>query len=214
MNMLGGIPVINNYDPLVPARYAEWMDELESINIHYRDDWLNVMGVSVLEWATSNSNYGMRFIPRDGATRVRWVPCARYVTNEDTSWDLVFTGEFDLSNEVIIENAGVKTDQSCTQSNVTPKIVTDRPNEIIIQVNSRFPGWIVLSDVWYLGWKGWLDGDPAPIYHANYLFRAVEVPPGSHEITFAYRPPWFYIGAVLSGFTCISLGIILTNRKR
>lgn len=214
MNMIEGIPVVNNYDPLVPARYADWMDELESMNIHYRDDLLNLMGVSVLEWATSNSNNGVRYIPRDGATRVRWVPCARYVADENASWDLVFTGEFDLGNEVIIEKNGAKKDQSCTQSITALKIVTDRPNEVIIQVNSQATGWIVLSDVWYLGWKGWIDGVPAPIFHANYLFRAVEVPPGSHEITFAYRPPWFYIGAVISGITCISLGFFLLKRKR
>ena len=214
MNMMVEIPVVNNYDPLVPGRYAAWMDGLEAINIHYRDDLLDLMGVSVLEWATPNSDYGVRFIPRDGGTRLRWIPCVRYVEDEKTAWDLVFSGEIDLQKEVVIENGDVNSNQPCTLSKVTPIIVSDQPNEVIVQVNSETPGWIVLSDVWYLGWYGRLDGDRVPIYRANYLFRAIEIPPGFHEIAFVYRPVCFYVGAALSALTWIGLGIFILYRKQ
>ena len=162
------------------------------------------MGVTILEWEAPNSENGVRFIPREGGTRLRWIPCARYVDDGKMAWDYVFSGEVDFQKEVIIENGDVKSDPPCVVSFVTPIIVSD----------SEAPGWIVLSDVWYLGWYGRVDGEPVPIHHANYLFRSVEISPGFHEISFEYRPVWFYVGAALSAFTWIGLGIFILNQKQ
>ena len=51
-----------------------------------------------------------------------------------------------------------------------------------------------------------MDGESVPILHANYLFRAVQVPAGSHLVQFAYRPPWFYLGVILSFLTLLGIG--------
>jgi uncharacterized membrane protein YfhO len=48
------------------------------------------------------------------------------------------------------------------------------------------------------GWTARIDGRPARILPANYAFRAVEVPPGTHIIRFAYHPPGLTGGVMLS----------------
>jgi hypothetical protein len=53
---------------------------------------------------------------------------------------------------------------------------------------SQGGGWLVLNDLWHPWWFAELDGGAAPILRANVLFRAVAVPPGSHRVTFRFRP--------------------------
>jgi uncharacterized membrane protein YfhO len=74
----------------------------------------------------------------------------------------------------------------------------DGPNRIVVPVSQPDAGWVLLSDTWYPGWQAQVDGRPAPILHGDYLFRAVQVPAGSHVLTFTYRPVSFWAGLLLS----------------
>jgi hypothetical protein len=49
-----------------------------------------------------------------------------------------------------------------------------------------------------VGWKAYVDGKETPIYRANYLFRAVMVPGGVHNIEMKFEPKGFFIGKNLS----------------
>jgi uncharacterized membrane protein YfhO len=56
-----------------------------------------------------------------------------------------------------------------------------------------------------------VDGVETPIYQANYLFRAVPLNAGDHEVRFVYRPKSFAVGAALSLtflLTVVSAGLI------
>ncbi|HVM32062.1 MAG TPA: hypothetical protein VMU88_02945, partial [bacterium] len=69
--------------------------------------------------------------------------------------------------------------------------IQDDPDEEVFRVGRREGGWTVFSEVMYPGWKALVDGKPAPILTANHVFRAVEVPAGSHEVRFSYEPFWW-----------------------
>ncbi len=69
---------------------------------------------------------------------------------------------------------------------------------ITIAVDIPRPGYLFLSDVFYPGWKAFVDGIPAAIYRTDFVFRGLPVPEGKHTITFVYRPPRFFIGLILS----------------
>jgi len=198
INMLDKIPVANNYDPLIPGRYARWMDAVDDVDANRREDLWDLMGISVLGRIDPARNCGVGFVPRALAARLRWVPCARPVEGQEAAWEQVFSGQINFGTEVIIENAGNSPNPDCGASGATPEIVAEHPNKIVIRVEADSPGWLVLSDVWYPGWRAWVDGEPVTVLRANYLFRAVEVPAGPHEVVFAYRPVWFYAGLVVS----------------
>jgi len=58
---------------------------------------------------------------------------------------------------------------------------------------------LFLSETYYpIGWKAFVDGNEIPIYRANYLFRAVVVPPGTHKLEMKFEPKGFYLGKNLS----------------
>jgi hypothetical protein len=70
------------------------------------------------------------------------------------------------------------------------------PGRVDLVTTSIADGLLVLSDVYYPGWIADVDGKPAPILRADILFRAVEIPAGSHRITFRFVP--FSISNVLA----------------
>ncbi len=53
-----------------------------------------------------------------------------------------------------------------------------RPNRVTIELKGRGNGYLVLTDVWYPGWTCQVDGQPAELYRADYIFRAVRIPEG------------------------------------
>src|SRR4030095_9312569 len=61
-------------------------------------------------------------------------------------------------------------------------------NDVLVRVNQSAPGLLVLADTYYPGWTARVDGRPVPILRANYLFRGVAVPAGSHRVEFHYVP--------------------------
>jgi uncharacterized membrane protein YfhO len=85
-------------------------------------------------------------------------------------------------------------------------ILAETPQRIEIQVQAAAPGYLVLLDTFYPGWTATLDGQPTPIYRANYLSRAVFMPAGQHQVIFTYRPFSFRIGG---GLSLLVLGLLL-----
>ena len=77
-------------------------------------------------------------------------------------------------------------------------ISVSAPREVQIKARVPAPGYLVLTDTFYPGWRAYVDGVETPIYQANYLFRAVPLNAGDHEVRFVYRPRTFVIGAALS----------------
>jgi uncharacterized membrane protein YfhO len=60
---------------------------------------------------------------------------------------------------------------------------------------------LFFSETYYPeGWKAFIDGKETPIYRADYLFRAVLVPPGMHKLEMKFEPTGFYLGKNLSLF--------------
>ena len=93
------------------------------------------------------------------------------------------------------------------------EIRTLEDERVVLDVDADGPGFVVLSDSWYPGWRAWVDGSDAPIYRVDGLFRAVEVPAGASRVEFAYRPQSF-AGGLLVGAGAWALLLLLLLRER
>jgi uncharacterized membrane protein YfhO len=124
--------------------------------------------------------------------------------------------EFDPTREVFLADApSIGAQVNCAHTNcVSPgavDITNDRPEHVELKVTTEQPGYLVLADSWYPGWHALVDGQPAPVYRADVLFRAVRVEPGTHTIVFEYHPQMFTLGAVVSiAALLIVLGISIS----
>jgi uncharacterized membrane protein YfhO len=57
---------------------------------------------------------------------------------------------------------------------------------------------VVLSDVFFPGWRAGVDGHVTPIYEVNEAMRGVIVPKGEHTITMRYAPVSALAGGLLT----------------
>lgn len=68
------------------------------------------------------------------------------------------------------------------------RIVSWRPDRVRVEVQSPYPGLLVLHEAYYPGWVAKVDGQPTRIVRTNVLFRGVEVSDGRHIVEFRYEP--------------------------
>lgn len=102
----------------------------------------------------------------------------------------------DLRNTVIIDEQLELAPVSQPVRGKT-EILEYRNNLVRIKTNNAGASLVVLTDLFYPGWKAYVNGKPAKIYRANGIVRGVYVPEGQHEIVFKYRPASFAAGCVL-----------------
>jgi hypothetical protein len=108
---------------------------------------------------------------------------------------------FDPRRTVVIEAAGpAQTDNPISPPDTagTAEITAYAPEQVVISATLPGPGYLVLSDANYPGWRAWVDGEPAPILTANLLVRAVALPAGSHRVEFRFEPDSLRYGALIS----------------
>jgi hypothetical protein len=65
-------------------------------------------------------------------------------------------------------------------------------------VDSRGTGFLVLSQVWYPGWRARLDGRPVRLYRADHALMGLVVPPGRHRLDLEMTSPAFRRGLALA----------------
>ena len=83
-------------------------------------------------------------------------------------------------------------------------ILSYSENEILLAASAERPGYLVLSEVWYPGWRATVNGEASPVLRANYAFRALPVPAGNIEVRLWYAPESWRRGLELFG-----VGILL-----
>lgn len=206
VSLLDGIPSANNFDPLVPGRFDQWMDSLEQANGPQRERMLNLMAVKVVEKVDHTDPRLVIFQSRESLPRLRWVSCGLSSGSGTESLDLVQGESWSLDEAVVLEGSGSELDQDCSPSaEARIDLLSESPNHLVLNVNATTPGYLVQADVWYPGWQASIDGQPVDILQANYLFRAIPAPAGEHTITLSYKPVSFYAGVVLSLITLCGL---------
>lgn len=214
LNLLDNVQIVNNFDPLVPGRYARWMEALDD----GRDNLaiLNLMSVSMVEkMELEQQDGGVRIEDIDLGARLRWVPCAIIASDEQAAWEKAFSGKIDFNKLVVLESKDLVTDENCTDAGqmANIQIVSEHPNRIAVKVQNPSSGWLVLSDVWYPGWNASINSVDVPIWRANYLFRAVKIGVGEHEVIFSYQPISFYSGVLISFFVLLIIWAVWRKKR-
>jgi hypothetical protein len=72
---------------------------------------------------------------------------------------------------------------------------------------------LVVADSWHPLWKAAIDGKPAKVVKANWIFKGIRLPMGSHTVRFYFDPSPYYVGIYISAFAWIVLIILLVRLK-
>ncbi|MGI9544561.1 MAG: YfhO family protein, partial [Cyclobacteriaceae bacterium] len=99
------------------------------------------------------------------------------------------------------------------------ELVEYSPNYLKYSSSNQQQGLALFSEMYYpKGWEATIDGQPADILRANYIFRALDVPAGDHTIEFSFKPASYFIGnrvmMVASILTLLLLVLVVSISMR
>jgi hypothetical protein len=131
------------------------------------------------------------------------------VTHQEV-WDRLDT--LDPSRVALVENDR-RLDSPREPS--PARVVETSPNRVVVETDLEAPGLLVLSEIWYPGWKAYDNGDPTPILRTDAILRSVYLGAGSHTVEFLYTPASVQIGGlVTSATTLVLVAMLFLSRAR
>ncbi|MCJ7577600.1 MAG: YfhO family protein, partial [candidate division Zixibacteria bacterium] len=107
--------------------------------------------------------------------------------------------QFDIQHKILLTEApaNITSDTTSVSSNpIIPAKVYDlqRINRFKVDVEMQQDGFLLLSENYYPAWKASVDGKETKIYRADYLFRAVYLDKGKHEVKFVFDSVPYKVG--------------------
>jgi hypothetical protein len=211
-----GYQSVGGYTPLFLHRYYEYLNQYRFYGQPIPEGWIvffyekheNRILMDLLnvkyEISHETRNFGLR---ETHLPRAFLVPRFELVDKEKILNALIEPG-FDPSQAVLFEN-GSHDVKLPPQRNDSPadlgkvNIVSYRPDSITLSVHASSRALLFLSEVYYPGWKAYVDGEPRPVLRGNYLFRVIEVPEGTHLVKFIFEPLPIKAGI------CVTLSTVL-----
>jgi len=138
------------------------------------------------------------------------------VLSDEDTLRLMAEGEWQPSEEVLLDQRSAFHGKAETPADGrrAARITIDRANTVACEVLAPTQGFLVLTDTYYPGWEVLVDGEPAELLRANYLFRAVALAPGAHLVEFRYRPQSLTAGVALSAASLLALLLILRWKRK
>ncbi|MCL5428667.1 MAG: YfhO family protein [Chloroflexi bacterium] len=210
--LLEGISSVNNYDPLVPARYKTWMDVLNNTDLETQLTMLRRMGVAAIEKVDPGAERLVLFESIEAVPHARWVNCAKTIRSAVEVLSAISSSGFD-PRIVMIERS--RDSQACgSGSEGSVKIRSGSADSVEVLVDAPGGGWLVLAETFFPGWRAFALGKELTIYPADGLFRAVQLEVGKYELEFVYQPMWFYSGAGLSILSWLGLPVLWRRDNR
>jgi O-antigen/teichoic acid export membrane protein len=131
---------------------------------------------------------------------------------------------YDPRHYVILEGESPSS-ASPTKGDASPATITSYAyNEVYVDVDLAAPGWLILADSYFPGWRAYVRPRGAPesseaalrIERHSGNFRAVLLDPGQHTVRFKYTPTSVKVGAFFSflGGTILILMLVVWSWRR
>ncbi|HZY87414.1 MAG TPA: hypothetical protein VFE78_21435, partial [Gemmataceae bacterium] len=135
-------------------------------------------------WVVENPDALPRaYVPR----RVEVVPNERYMLRRLAEKD------FDPRRVAYVDRP-VRLPEDCRGS---AEVVEEVPGRVTVSADMETAGLLVLSDLWFTGWRAYRDGEPVPVLRANHALRGVALRAGRSTVVFRYEPASFTRGVQL-----------------
>lgn len=229
---LAGLDHVGGYDPLMLRRYVELLNvsqgapadaTLTAMIPGRTGPVMDLLGVR--EWILPGAR---RTIPRwkevgpigaatiyenpDALPRAFLVHRSRVIGPPEERLKYLTGPSFQPGREVVLESG---SDESFDAGNDRVRILSAEPGSYRLQVENSGPGWLVLAEAFYPGWKAEVDGAAAEIRTADHMVQAIRLAGGLHVVQFTYRSTYLMPGFILALLTAaLPFGIRQAARAR
>ena len=135
---------------------------------------------------------------------------ARCVPDEE-ALRLLRSGEVAIESEVLLNRwPEGSTQSSYASEEPAPEVHIEEnvPGRLVLSVNTKAPGWLVVTDTWYPGWRATRTASDGiavsvPVERAMVAYRAIPLVQGTQTIRMEYVPTSITIGGFLTGLAWI-----------
>jgi hypothetical protein len=141
----------------------------------------------------------------DPFPRAWMVHAVEVISEESAALARLSTDEFDLRRAAVIAKPLNLTLPGPIDGSST-RVIAFAPNQISIEVEAAGDGLLVLSEIYYPGWRASVDGKPAQLVRTNGLLRGVPLSQGHHVIHMWYAPSRVWMGSAISALALILIG--------
>jgi len=117
----------------------------------------------------------------------------------------------DFGAEAWIETPGPAMDVANGTGSVRVRADGSR---LLLHASMQSPGWIIVSETAWSGWRASSGGNPLKLHFADRAFLGMYVPAGDHDIVLSYRPKAVTTGAIASIATAMGLVLFAIVRRR
>jgi hypothetical protein len=115
-----------------------------------------------------------------------------------------------LATVVLEEKPGIELAGGASLGSLA-SILSYTEDRVVIGTQLKRPGVLVLTDIFYPGWRAWVDGRESKVLRAYGLFRGIALKEGKHTVVFRYLPSSFKIGVFLAA-AMLLLSLIFISR--
>lgn len=126
------------------------------------------------------------------------VPRAEVVDSPEAALERLQRADFDPRQVVILEGPERPQRQGDGEALGQVVVLARDTDGVRFAVQADSYGFLLLNELSYPGWNAYLDGRRTRVWRANYLFRAIEISPGEHEVEFRFEPDSLKLGLALS----------------
>jgi len=217
---------VNGDSPLALRKYEKYLEALTGLE-KVRKDGDNTMENLVFARVEPflNNILNVKYFgykpPESGKTvfleNDHFFPRALFVTNSvQTSAESFLKQELDPRTTVSLHDAHPGWANSNDQSGPEAAVVIDSysNDEIELSVDAPKNGFVVLSEVYYPGWKAEIDGQAAKVLCGNYMLRVIPVARGHHKIKVFYAPASIRIGIIVTAVTLVMAIMLLISKRK
>jgi len=225
--------VSGTYDPLGLTTYARYWDATRQRHDSPRYDLLGIRYVLLPpnDSPAGGAKFrevgrGKDFVIYENTTvlpRAFLVGGAQPVVTTEDAWTAINTQGFDPRATAYLGTPADGTDPPPALNAGAPQgqatVIRPDGDELRATVESDRDAILVFGEVAYPGWRATIDGAATPLYTADYLFRAVRVPAGRHDVRLTFTPPLWRLGWFIAGGSALIVAVLpiappLLRRRR
>lgn len=135
------------------------------------------------------------------------VPNALVINDKQKALNFIANSNFDPKRYVILEKQPKNTKLNNFSSFKEINTTRNNFNAISLNFNLDNSGFLVLSEIYYPGWKAYDNGKEIEILKANSVLRTMFLGRGQHHILLKYNPNSYKIGLTMS-LIALSLSLL------
>ena len=213
-----GLSTVGGYRPVKLRSYQDLLDA-QALNSEAVQNMLNVKYL-VTQRTMNDPRFRLAFHDqlkvyenRKVLPKAWFVKKVESVKSVQESLASILRSEFDPSYIAYVLNYRDKT--SLEMGVGTVEIIKYSENEIVLETEITGDGFLVLSENYYgPGWRVDVDGVETEIFRTNHVLRGVQIPTGSHSVTFSVDDSAYKMARFISLLSMVLIVTMLSVEYR